>query len=559
MPGTEEREGFVRLGPLRITHDMVLVAIMVILAFVIRLESIPSKAVLNGDGIYYTILGEKFFSGDFAGGISAYWSPLYSILTGIVEFIGANREFAGRLVSLLSGAFVLVPSFLLIRDFYGRRAAILGTLLLIFDPSSIRASGWVMTESLYTLVFVGFILTGWRAIQNDSNRSFFGTGVLIGISYLIKPEAIAYVILLPLVFLGLSILQRRLVLRKIFTSCLITFAGFSIFFLPYILFVHAKTGIWTISQKVTINLPAADFDGELLKILNGERKTMKDKVWGDDYGSVTLQPQPALARNESVPSDSPGLLSGIAVLAKKAMSQLIWQIRRYLPAILPIPLLFVAIAGFFSKPWTRERFFHDAYLASFVLATLTGYAISAVELRYLFPLIPIAAAWVGIGAIDLSEWAANSARAIRNGKDWLKPIYFQIGLTVLLVCSFVPLYAAYMRADTIDNVPYEEKEAGLWLKDHSAVPNPTVMSANITVAFYACAKHIYLPDETLPTIVAYAKERNTNYLVVSQRRIKDKDMVSSELSGVDEIAGLKEVYRDQSYPDHQVAIYELTY
>lgn len=555
MPGTEEREGLVRLGSFRITHDMVLLAIMVMSAFVIRLEFIPPNSVLNGDGIYYTILGEKFISGDFAGGISAYWSPLYSVLTGIAEFTGANREFAGRIVSLIAGAFVTVPSFLLVRDFYGRRAATIASLLLIFDPSLIRASGWVMTESLYTLVFVGFILTGWKAVENDSNKLFFVTGLLIGISYLIKPEAVAYAILVPLVYLGLSILRGRINLRKICTCSVTSLVGFLIFFLPYFVFVHAKTGIWTISQKVTVNLPAADFDGELLKILSGERKTMKDKVWGDDYGTVTGQ-QPARVSAEPRSSDSPGLLSGLAVLAKKAGSQLVWQIRRYLPATLPIPLLLVAIAGFFSKVWTRERFFRDAYLASFVLATLAGYAISAVELRYLFPLIPIAAAWIGVGVVDLSEWAISSFRAIRNGKDRFRPIYFQITLTVLLIASFTPLYAAYMKADTIDNVPYEEKEAGLWLKDHSDTPNPTVMSANITVAFYAHAEHLYLPDETLPTIVAYAKERNTNYLVISQRRIKD---ISSDLNGLDTVAELKEVYRDQRYPDHQIAIYKVTY
>lgn len=542
------------MGPLRITREMLSVLVFVIIAFVIRLALVPRNSVINGDGAYYTTLGERFVSGDFVGGISAYWSPLYSVLTGVSSLLFADREFAGRFISLIAGSLLIIPAYNLIREFYGRRSAVIGSVFLVFDPSLIRASGWAMTESLYCLVFVGFVLSGWKALNGDGSRSYIVTGLLFGISFLLKPEAVGYVFLMLALMVGLGLLRHNLRLRSLLANSLILLGSFSVFFLPYVVFVHSKTGTWTISQKIAVNLPAADFEGELFKILKSGRTTMKDKVWGDDYGPedwAAATPPPAAIP----PSESPGWISATIILSKRALYLLAWQVRHYLPALMPFPLLLVAIAGFFTKPWTRTRAIKDSYLLLFLITTLAGYSVSAIELRYLYPLIPLLIAWTAVGIVNLSEWATVSAHSLLKGGTWFKPVYFQMLATILLLASLIPLYVSYLTSDTIDNVPYEEKQAGLWLQEHSDTPNPTVMSANITVAFYARARHLYIPDEELSTIIEYARQRNTNYLVFSQRRMKDA--AALVLRPDSEIPGLKEVYRDEQYPLHEIAIYKV--
>lgn len=545
----------VRIGSLLVSREMVLIGILVLVALAIRILMMPRDTVINGDGIYYTILGERFVSGDFAGGISAYWSPLYSILTGLSSFLVGNREFAGRLVSLISGALLIVPAFLLIRDIYGRRVAAISGVFIALDPSLIRASGWVMTESLYSLIFVGFLLVGWRALRSDAALLYFSTGLIIGAAYLVKPEAIAYMLPMLTVAIVVGLRRYRLSLRQCGASVLFLSTGFLILLLPYVIFVHSKTGIWTISQKVAINLPAADFDGELLKILKVERTTMKDKIWGDDYGQQDKHTTSSAVAGSASPSDSPGLMMGALILAKKATAQLAWQIRNYLPAMFPIPLLLVAIAGFFCKTWTRRRAIGDAYLALFTFATLIGYSVSAVELRYLYPLVPIIIAWIAGGIVNLSEWCVASTWALREGRSHLRSSMFQVALVILLLAATVPLHLVYSQGNSISNVPFEEKEVGIWLKEQGEASPPTIMSSNITPAFYAEANHLYLPDEELSTIVAYARERQATYVVFSQRR--DPAIFDSVVSSVP--AGLKEIYKNQDYPSHGIVVYQVEY
>ncbi|MEZ5422177.1 MAG: hypothetical protein R2682_03660 [Pyrinomonadaceae bacterium] len=110
------------------------------------------------------------------------------------------------------------------------------------------------------------------------------------------------------------------------------------------------------------------------------------------------------------------------------------------------------------------------------------------------------------------------------------------------------------KADDIANVPFEEKDAGLWIKAHADKPSPLVMSSHITPAFYAGAKHIYLPDEDLPTIVEYAKLRKTDYLVFSERRMRDAPAVFAD----DAPQGLKLVYRNMKAPNYGILVFQLS-
>ena len=93
-------------------------------AFLLRLALTGTQAVINSDGIYYALLGKKLISGDITAGISAYWSPLYPFLLGVVSLFTGDLEFAGRLVSVLAGASLVIPGYALIRGFYGSRAAV---------------------------------------------------------------------------------------------------------------------------------------------------------------------------------------------------------------------------------------------------------------------------------------------------------------------------------------------------------------------------------------------------------------------------------------------------
>lgn len=527
----------------------------VIAAFIVRYVLIPTDTVINGDGVYYTILGERFVSGDFSGGISAYWSPLYSVMTGIFSQLFNDREFGGRFVSLVAGALLVVPSYYLIEEFVGGRAAFIGSVLLVFHPFLIQASGWVMTESVYTLILTSCVLYGWYALSRGDRRAYLLTGLLLGAAFLTKPEAIGYLVLVFVLMIGAKIFSTKKNLSRLLANYLIVLLGFSVFFLPYFFHLRQKTGEWTLSQKIAVNLPAIDYEGDLLALTSNGRMTMMDRIWGDDYETEY--------RTASVQDGNPApsfqfsqLGSTVSILGLRTAELVKKQVRDYFPAVLPIPFIIVAIVGFFRRPWTRLRAAKEVFLLSFVMCTLVGYAASSVELRYLFPLVPILIAWVASGAVEFARWLTDSIREIAGRPYRIVNIEVASVFTlVLLLAAFTPLFFAVFGTEEPGRVPYEEKTAGLWIKDHEGSSRPVIMAPNILPAFYAGAKHLYLPDEDLSTVIEYARRRQVDYIVFSKRRTKASAVVPSDDKGVP--PDLKLLYHREIDENRGVSIYQL--
>lgn len=524
-------------------------------AFLVRLLFIPTDSVINGDGAYYTTLGEKLVSGDVAGGISGYWSPLYSAFTGLASLF-FEREFAGRSVSLLAGSLLIIPAYFLVREFYGRTAAYLATILLVIHPSLVKSSAWVMTESLYTLIFTAVLLAGWHALRDAKTHDFVLTGLLLGAGYLTKPESLGF-LLLQLFLIVLAMFLRPAPYRSRYAAgFLLLLLGFSVFFVPYAAFLRQKTGSWTISQKIMINLPVLDYEGEMLELTADGSTTIQDKIWNDDYWVSTGEPS-RTSTPQSPPVESPGIASAVRILSAKGLLLLKKQIRDYFPELLPYPFILLAFVGFFFHPWSRLRTAKEFYLLFFVGSTLIGYAFSAVELRYLYPLVPVLIAWVANGIIGFSQWARASLVNLLEPWRVPSPLVIQIAILCVFAALMVPALIYEAKPGDLQNVPFEDKQAGLWIKSNSPIANAVVMSPNAIVAFYAEAKHVFLPDEDLPTIIDYAKRRKANYIVFSQRRTRFNESAFHEIEE-GRYKDLTLAYHDEPAPGYKIAVYQLS-
>lgn len=555
-----EKNSKSRIFSLTLSKEKYFIFANFLIAFLIRFIFIPTNTVINGDGIYYATLGKRFVSGDISGGISGYWSPLYSVLVGISSLFFGDPEFAGRFVSVLAGSILVIPAFYLIHNFYGRMPAYIGTILIAIHPALIRSSGWVMTEAVYTLIFTTVILVGWYALRSGKALIFFITGLLWGAAYLTKPEALGFIGLLLILTMAAKFFRRNISFRRYAAGYLLLLTGFLVLFLPYVIFLYQKTGQWTISQKIMVNLPAFDYDKGLLNITDDGQITMQDRIWGDNY--ETEVPQPAPPTVSEVPSAPPfswsKLQSDVNILGSKALSLFKKQLRDYIPAVLPYPFILIAIIGFFYKPWTRFRAARELYLFSFFLCMLIGYAFSAVELRYIYPLIPILIAWVAKGIVEFSDWTSKSLINLLRTRRQIKPLLVQICVLIIFAALLTPSIISQNEVKNFQNVPYEEKQAGLWIKNRTAGQAALVMSTNVTPAYYAGAKHLYLPDEEFLTVLEYAKRKKVNYLIYSLRRIKatSKAFPPDEKNVPPE---LRLVFEDEPSPNYRILVYQILY
>ncbi len=103
--------------------------------------------------------------------------------------------------------------------------------------------------------------------------------------------------------------------------------------------------------------------------------------------------------------------------------------------------------------------------------------------------------------------------------------------------------------------PFEEKQAGLWIKNQSISPS-LIMAQSPIVAFYAGADHIFVPNEEFPKVLEYAKRKKVNYLVVSEYRLKDtpKAFPEGEINFPSE---LKLIYKDERIFTSKIFVYQL--
>lgn len=521
-------------------------------AFLIRYFALPQSGVINGDGVYYASLGKKLILGNISDGISAYWSPIYSLLLGITYLFTHEFESAGRVVSLVAGSFLVVPTYILLTKFFGKTAACIGSILVVVHPGLITSSGWVMTESLYALIFTTTVIFGWVALENGRAQMFLLTGCLFGVVFLTKPESIGFVLLFLLFVVVSGLKKLGWQVKRAVVAGLVFLAGFAIFFLPYVVFIHSKTGEWTVSQKLVTNSTFNEPGQGMLKLTKNGSTTLQDRIWWDNYEEEARvsESEPKLTN-----ASSPQLGAGFSAvdLVSKMVRNLGKELREYMRLLFPLPFIFIGAIGFLTAPWTRERAAKDFYLLSFVASTFIGYAATVIEVRYFYCLIPILVGWTGLGCGNIGRF---TARHLQNWKNtgWITTVAIQVSLLVLLIASLTPLFSIELQKLTIDDVPYEEKTAGLWLR-HNSDPHSIVMAPNAVVAFYADAAHVFMPDEDDRTIRDYAVRKKVTHIVLSERRMKHRQAIYGLGDG--SIGGFDLVYEDDAVDGYSVKIYKV--
>jgi 4-amino-4-deoxy-L-arabinose transferase-like glycosyltransferase len=542
------------VGTLMLSKETVFIFTCAIFAFLLRLFLLPQEPILHNDGAHYLALGKKIISGDLAGGIHAYWPPLYPFLIGLTSLFTDEFEFAGRLVSIASGSLLVVPTYFLIREFYGRVPAYYGTTLIAIHPSLIESSGWVLTESLYTLIFTTVVLIGWRALKHGRTRTFFVTGLLLGAAYITKPEAIAFMGLFLLLAVATTFFHRNHSFRSFALGYLFLFIGFTIFLFPYVVVINHKTGQWTFSQKLVGNITSVNYKTGNLELTDDGLTTRIDQLVGTDYLENTQIEKSA----EIAPVQAPNPLAGanfdFAKLLSATQRNLKKEVREHIPTILPYSLILLALVGLFHEPWNIFRTAKELYLFSFLAATLIGYAVSVVELRYLFPIVPLLICSASFGIVAFSRWASKSFRNSVRTKRKLDPLLLQIFVLLIVVSPWIaPLVVSQPRSDQILASP--EKRVGLWIKSHKTTES-LVMAASPKIAYYAEEKHIYLPNEDFLSVLEYAKRKRVAYLIIDWGNLRKTPefLVPEEPFLPPEF---KLVFTDKNGPENEISVYQL--
>jgi hypothetical protein len=494
--------------------------------FLLRLLCLRLDHVLTPDGTFYVVAARYLTAGNLRFGFSPFSSPLYPVLISAVALLCRDFELAGRLVSVVAGALLLLPVYFLIRRAYGRRIATCAAVLTAVHPLLIYYSTEVLTESTYTLFFVCGVYAGWQALSTKSKHLFALAGLLFGVCYLLKPEAIFYVVLLLALALVRGLKNKAVSPKSLLTNCVCLLASFLILAWPYVLYIRVEIGIWTISGKLS-------------------RHMWQGSRVGDRALSAGVE-----------------LLPGLSVMLTQTAKALRSEYE-LLNLIFPPTFVALAALGLFGRRWTGRRARYELYLLLFIMASLAGYAITLSNIRFFVPLLPLAMGWVAKGALESEKWFQQTLRGERQGrgerkiKGWrLSRGSFVSLVVVTLVLSTVPLFIYLIRGDKWSDYA-GQRQAAFWIKEQARGERPPLIMSTVPIAaFYAGGVPLEMPDEDYAAFLERARGQRVDYILINERDIR-RTQLWPLLDEDSEHPGLRLVYRQTNVPNHKMLIYVL--
>jgi 4-amino-4-deoxy-L-arabinose transferase-like glycosyltransferase len=467
------------------TWKSTLILFLAALGFRILTCVVFANEIIPGpDQMQEIMLGRSFADGNYGGVLDTYWAPAYPILIGLASSFIDSVTLPALTVSILAGAAAVSLTYFLALQSYSNRDAWIAAIFAIFFPHLINSIVAIGSENLYIVWVLCSLITGWEAIKRNSVLWSVSTGLFVGLAYLTRPEAIGYLIFFLFAIIAYDQFKTRSVLRDTIPKGAALIVAAALLAAPYVVYLHGETGEWSISGKSRSNTIA----GHIV----------------EEYPLDEIEPD---KHNKPV-----------SVFIKYFVINLI-EANKVFPILIP-SLLFVLIGlAMFTSPWNNERLFREAYLMIFCIVTLVGYAAAIVQLRYFYVLLPVFFCWMARGTFIWAGWLRGS---ISNGK-W--PRLFSTRILVTLCVLAIFLYVLplnfYMRPadDAWSSRAYEERDAGLWLRQHDP-SEPLIFSASFRPVFYAQGRALPPKTKDMSQILDYILSNQADYVVVSERSLK---------------------------------------
>lgn len=466
----------------------VLVLFVAALVFRVVVCLIFANDIIPGsDQMQEIMLGRNLANGDLYGVLDTYWAPLYPILIGIVSLVIDSPVIPAALVSILAGSLVVPLTYILALQSYERRVALVAGTLAIFFPHLINSVLTLGSENVYVILLISALIVAWNAVKRNSMIQHLATGVILGLAYLTRPEAIGYPIYFVLITLVHNYRYKRSFAKESMPQATVLLLGFLLFAAPYLLYLRSETGRWTLSGKTEIN-------------------SLLAKV-GDS-------PE----REQIAESATP---KSVRIFVKYFLINLT-EFHKAFPSLLPPALLLLLGLGLFRDGWGNSRREREIYLLLFCVVTLAGYAAAVVQLRYFYVLLPVLFGWIACGIVNFSVWVTHTFKrgggTIENGTPGSNVVIALVLVAIYLYLLPLNLYTSSTER-LWETGGYEEREAGLWLKKN-VTPNSLIFSASRRPAFYSGARQLPPKTSDLDENVATIKHQKADYVVTSERSLK---------------------------------------
>ena len=465
-------------------NEYLLLLVLFVAALGVRLYFIPFYRVISADGVGYVTAARSLLNGIYSP--MTVYGVVYPFLTAVVSLAGLSTEIAGRLVSAFMGSLLVVPLYLLARDFFNRNVGIIACILVIAWPPLRSWAGEVMTQSTYITLIITWYWLLWRAYRRGSIPWSLAAGVVAGLSYLTRPESlVAFAVMAPVLLLphaGTRTVKERVILTA---TCV---GAFILMLSPFIMLVHHVTGQWQLTGKGGATL--ADALSEYLG-----RPDLKNEPGFKGIGFL------------EVIRSYPGFL----------WINLVKNFGKMLQMMLPWYLWIAVVMGFIVGGWKRERITERLYLvASFApLGIIMVFFFVGPE--YLQPYLPVLFLWAGNGMCNAEQWLLRPLTVRRGLSEYVAwaPLSI-IAVSLLTIFTFAGQVPAdrnkpYHYDD--DGGRYDQRRIGELLKNHLPL-GTKIMTRWGRISFYAEMENVGMPQADLMEMIAIARKNGVRYIII---------------------------------------------
>lgn len=284
-------------------HELSLVVALTALAVAVRFARWQVTAVMFNDGPTFLALAEEFSRLDLESALSHPFHPLYPALVALAELVVGRMETAAVAVSALAGAAAVPVLHGMVRSGLSPAHGVVAAGVLALHPTAIEFTGDVQSEGLYLLLFLATAAMGLSALRHPGLGRPLAAGMLGGAAYLTRPEGLGLVVVIAGVA-GLEALRGRRRWLETAGFGLALAAGVVLVASPYLVWLRADQGAWTVTQKKTVSELVGLDEFSLEPLLEAVTPESAPTPSGSEAGSASPEAAPGSRGSEGAVSSS---------------------------------------------------------------------------------------------------------------------------------------------------------------------------------------------------------------------------------------------------------------
>jgi len=498
----------------RVSADAVIIGLIAGLALAYRAWLLSGGRIVWGDEPFYLWLAQNLAEGRgytfFQGRPDVYLTPLFPFLNAGLYLLLGNLEWASNVCYLVFGSALVIPVYLLARNFYDHNSGILAALLVTFSPALAGAVlHWgTMTEPLYMFLVYSGVAAAFLGVRWGRLPLIALAGVALALAYLTRAEAIVWFVIVLAWLIFAWLWERRLFERQTLLCLLAFIVVFGLLILPYAIYLRLHTGRWMLSGQAGMTFIT------VIGLAYGDVAAFDRDTWGlNSNGDEVIFFSPEIVQFSVTRWARANPEQFVDLIKRNARDFLSTFFNR---RMFPLWLALAVTIGWFRRIWDRRRLADEALLFGGFLPVLS-FLFFFVQERYIAAALPVTFIWAAHGLSELGDWLAGTitqvVNKVRLAQPWRMALLFLP--VVLVLVYFIVTQPGITAATSLGSFRPEHKEAGLWLREH--LPSrTTVMARYPAIAFYAAGPWVPTPNAELEDVLRYARSHGARYWALDE-------------------------------------------